>query len=62
MLRTGFLLLAILLSVAASQRPPVSAEAGAVQKLCNCDTRCGVCGGRLRGCFNGVPFCECFQC
>jgi hypothetical protein len=34
-----------------------------VQKsTCNCDTRCGVCGGRLRGCFNGIPFCECFQC
>ena len=62
MLRASFLLLAILLSLAASQRPPVPAETGAAQKLCNCDTQCGVCGGRLRGCFNGHPICECFQC
>ena len=62
MLRASFLLLAILLSVAASQRPPVPAQAGAVQKVCNCDNQCGPCGGRLRGCFNGFPICECFHC
>lgn len=32
------------------------------QSACNCDTQCGVCGGRLRGCFNGIPICECFHC
>jgi hypothetical protein len=28
---------------------------------CNCDLQCGGCG-RLRGCFNGWPICECIRC
>lgn len=29
---------------------------------CTCDVQCGVCGGRLRGCYQGIPICECFRC
>lgn len=32
-----------------------------LKSTCNCDTQCGGCG-RLRGCYNGFPICECFHC
>lgn len=44
--------------------PPLSPLDTAVLKACTqqeCEVRCGGCG-RLRGCWNNIPFCECFHC
>lgn len=42
--------------------PPLDILDTARYTACTCEGQCGMCGGRLRGCFNGFPICECFQC
>lgn len=42
--------------------PPLSILDSASYTACTCTTQCGQCPSRLRGCYNGIPICECFHC
>jgi hypothetical protein len=42
--------------------PPLNILDTVLYATCTCEGRCGECGGRLRGCYNGFPICECFHC